>query len=138
MSKIRPCGACGRKCIDVRFALVPGQLGKLSRKKVCRKCWSHAERIVTTATNAECRFPSCTDAAAICNHHHAAEVIRVRKHALSHARDELAGKLAAYAMTVPLEGSEDRREGIVQGLQMSLDVIDRPGPVTSRIEEATS
>jgi hypothetical protein len=70
MSTIRTCPACGRKFLDGKRALVPGQLGRLSRKLVCRKCAAGAERIVVSPTASACVELKCQEAASVCAEHH--------------------------------------------------------------------
>jgi len=128
MSTIRTCPACGRKFLDGKRALVPGQLGRLSRKLVCRKCAAGAERIVVSPTAAACVVVSCQDAAAVCSEHHRAAINRARTEALLDARARLRSYTAAHAVTKPVEDGVEYAAGFTAGLAAALAVVERPEP----------
>jgi hypothetical protein len=128
MSALRNCPACGRKFLDGKRALVPGQLGRLSRKLVCRKCAAGAERIVVSPTASTCVVATCQEAAQVCAEHHRATLERVRHTAVAEAVGRLRSYTAAHAVTTPKEDGIEYAAGFTAGLAAALATVERREP----------
>lgn len=128
MSALRNCPACGRKFLEGKRALVPGQLGKLARKLVCRRCAAGAERIIVAASNVACSVVGCQTAASVCGDHHREQLAQMRELALAAAVAAIRSYLAAHLRTEPAKEASEYAEGFRSGIAAALATLERPEP----------